>query len=243
MIGRRSVIGVVMALALAFAAFAAANASAEQRAFACETGGAEFSDAHCLNTGGTLSRKLTLIPGENVAITATSEKTASETTASTPSQLSGTLAGVATELECTLVKSVAGTGKLTNAASSVSGSGKLTYTGCVVLKPAGKGCKVNNGTVNTEELKATTVGQAANKLKFEMVGTKFANVEIKECTTTALNNTFPVTGSLVANTSGATTTTNKAEIETQNTLKFGGNKAGLGGAITISSEKGGTVLK
>jgi hypothetical protein len=242
MIGRRSVIGVVMALALAFAAFGVANASAEQKAWACvasEEG--EYTDAHCTKTApGKLLYKLELVTVSGDAISATNAKTASETTASTPSQLSGTLAGVATELECT---GVSGTGSLTNAASSVTGTGKLTYTGCVVLKPAGKGCKVTGGTVKTEELKATTVGQAANKLKFEMVGTKFANVEIKECSTTALNNTFPVTGSLIANTNGATTTTAKAEIETQNTLKFGGNKAGLGGAITISDSKGGTVLK
>jgi hypothetical protein len=241
MIGRSSVIGVVMALALAIAAFAAANASAEQRAWTCGSG-IGFADAHCLipNTVSGPFAEIEIPPSVATAISATNAKTASETTASTPSQLSGTLAGVATELECT---GVSGTGSLTNAASSVTGTGKLTYTGCVVLKPAGKGCKVTGGTVKTEELKATTVGQAANKLKFEMVGTKFANVEIKECSTTALNNTFPVTGSLIANTNGATTTTAKAEIETQNTLKFGGNKAGLGGAITISDSAGGVVLK
>jgi hypothetical protein len=97
--------------------------------------------------------------------------------------------------------------------------------------------------VKTEELEATTVGQASNNLDFEMLGLRFANIEIRECTTNVLNNTFPVTGSLIANTSGATTTTNRVEIEAQNTLKFGGNKAGLGGAITISDSAGGVVLR
>jgi hypothetical protein len=241
MIGRRSVIGIVMALALAFAAFASASASGAQRAEACVSGGGTaFTDAHCKVSGaGTFGLK-NITNGVETAITGTNAKTASETSAASAAVLAGNLAGVATELTCT---TVSGSGSLTNAEASVSGTGKITYSGCTVVKPAGKECKVNKGTVNTEELAATTVGQAENKLKFEQIGTKFANVIIEGCTVGSLNNTFPVTGSLVADTSGATTSSTEAGITAQGTLKFGGNKAGLEGAITISNSEGGLVLK
>jgi len=49
---------------------------------------------------------------------------------------------------------------------------------------------------------------------------------------------YPVTGSLIAKTSGATLTTKHEDITTQNTLKFGGVKAGVVGAATISMEGG-----
>jgi hypothetical protein len=217
----------------------AATAAAEQRAYTCGTG-TTFADAHCLRPGSGPFGLVEIPNSTPTSFALSSSKTASETTAGTPSQLSGTAAGVAVEIECS---SVSGTGSLTNAASSVSGTGRLTYTGCVTLKPAGKGCKVSGGTINTEELKLTTIGQAANKLKIEQLGTRLANIKIEECSTTALNNTFPTTGSLVVSTNGATVASSKVEIETQNTLKFAGSKAGIGGALTVSDTGGSVVLK
>jgi hypothetical protein len=242
---KKSLIGLALVFAFVLSAFTAANASAEQMASACDSGtGApfEYADAHCVTPQepGKFHAR-TYEVGKKISITATNSKTASETTTAQHAILAGNLAGVATELTCS---EVSGTGSLTNAAASVSGTGTLTYSGCSVLKPAGKECKVKEGMVTTEELAATTVGQAANKLKFEQIGTKFANVIIEGCTVGSLNNTFPVTGSLVADTSGATTTTTEAGITTQGTLKFGGNKAGLEGAITISDgTPSGVILK
>jgi hypothetical protein len=102
---------------------------------------------------------------------------------------------------------------------------------------------VTGGTVTTKTLKGTTVGQAANKLKFEPnSGTEFATVPIESCSIGSLNNKFPVTGSLVADTSGATTTTTEAGVTGQNTLKFGGVNAGIEGALTIKVGSNGVAL-
>jgi hypothetical protein len=239
MIGRRSIVGIAALLALVVCSFAAANASAEQKAYACIEGSTpkEFSDAHCVTpntTSGTFH--LSVEPESSVSITGTNAKTASSTTASTPAVLNGTLSGIETELECS---KVSGSGSLTNAAASVSGKGTINYTECIVKKPAGKECLVSGGAVTTNPLTATTVGQAANKLKFSPeTGTEFTKIKIEHCTVAALNNSFPVTGTLLGNTSGATTTTVASTVKTEGTLKFGGNPAGLGGSITISASSG-----
>lgn len=121
----------------------------------------------------------------------------------------------------------------------MTGTGVLEYAGCTVLKPAGKGCVIKGGKVTTKELKITTVGQSANNLQVsELSGESLANVSIESCTVAALNNTFPVTGTLVVAAAGATATTSEASITEANTLKFGGNKAGFGGALTFSKEGG-----
>jgi hypothetical protein len=170
----------------------------------------------------------------------TNAKTASGTTASTVSKLKGTLSGLETEVQCT---GLHGTGVLRNTATNVSGTGTITYTGCTVTKPAGRECKVKNGTVTTNLLKAGTIA-TANKLEFKPnSGTEFAKVPIEGC----LNNKppaaeYPVSGSLVANTSGATTTTEHGAITTQGTLTFGGNAAGIEGALTISMEGGNPIF-
>jgi hypothetical protein len=243
MIGRKSVLGVVVLCALAFSAFAAGNASASfQIAVECAPGGTGFGDAHCVEAGVThghaaipASPTWTLIDGTNA-------KTASGTTAAAPSRLKGKLSGVETELECT---GLSGEGELMNNSGEgtewVEGKGKIHYTGCSVTKPAGKGCKVKGSKVDTEELSATTKGQAASKLAFSPVGEKFANITIEGCSVAALNNTFPVTGSLVADTNGATTTTTHAGITAQKTLTFGGNPAGLEGALTITMFEGNPI--
>jgi hypothetical protein len=242
MIGRKSVIGIAVLCALAVSAFAAASASAEQRAYTCDSSAAvkEFKDAHCLTkveSGATVGH--TLLPETSTAITGTNANTTEETKAAAVSKLLGALSGVVTEVQCT---TLGGTGSLTNAAASVSGTGTIEYTGCTVTKPAGKGCVVTGGAVTTKELSATTAGQAANKLKFTpKEGTEFATVPIEKCETASLNNKFPVTGSLIADTSGATTTTTHAGVTTQNTLKFGGVKAGIEGALTISTSGGSPV--
>ncbi|HET7444456.1 MAG TPA: hypothetical protein VFJ57_07340 [Solirubrobacterales bacterium] len=240
MIGRKSVIGIAVLCALAPSAFAAASASAEQRAVTCAPEGSGFSDAHCTTAGspGTFSH-VNIPNGEATAITGGNEKTASNTTAASVAKLKGALSGVETEVQCT---TVGGSGELTNTATSVSGSGTIEYTGCTVTKPAGKGCVVKGGAVTTEKLAATTVGQAANNVKFTPAGeTNFAVIPIEGCSIAALNNNFPVTGSLVATATGATLSTTHAGVTTQNTLKFGGVKAGLEGAITISKAGGNPI--
>jgi hypothetical protein len=240
---RKSVIGIAVLFALVVSAFAASSASAEDRAYNCEqvlsgTHGFAENDGHCVTPSvGTGKGFIHVLTSGTTTIVGTNAKTASSTTAAAKSILRGTLSGLETELECT---TVGGSGSLTNAATSVSGTGTIEYSGCVVLKPAGRGCKVTNGKVTTNSLSATTVGQTGTNLKFAPAsGTEFAGVSLESC----LNNkpptaVYPVSGSLVASTSGATTTTTEAGITAQGTLTFGGNPSGLEGALTISMSGG-----
>jgi type 1 fimbria pilin len=244
MISRRSVIGIAVLCALVVSAFAAAGASAVEnpfRAYTCEpvSTGRQFSDEHCKTeaSGAGTGWKHTLITGEKTPIVGTNAATADEgtghTNAHTVAKLHGVISGVETEIQCT---HVTGSGELTNAAGSVTGNGTIIYKEtCAVTKPAGRNCVVTGGEVTTKKLTATTVGQEANKVKFTpFEGTQFAVIPISGC----LENipptgNYPVTGSLVATATGATLTTTGAGVTAQGTLKFGGQVAGLDGALTI----------
>jgi hypothetical protein len=240
MIGRRSVISIAVLCALVVSAFAAATANAEQKAFLCSTTPAtkEFKDEHCL-TKGTGAENVraheAVAEKEKIEITGTNAKTESSTTAASVAKLAGTISGIETEVQCT---TVGGSGELTNAAASVTGNGTIEYTGCTVTKPAGRGCVVTGGAVTTKKLAATTVGQTAGNLKFSpFEGTQFAVIPIASCLENSPPaNSYPVTGSLIGTVTGATTSTTVEGVKTQGTLKFGGQVAGLGGAITISKK-------
>jgi hypothetical protein len=244
MIGRKSVVALAVLCALVISAVSVASASATPAANECSSTAKTIDKfgAHCLavpvgktaNFGHTLVEKVTPITGTN-------NNTASETTASSNSILAGSLSGVATELQCTGVEKKPGTvatmtNKEVEGAMVAHGEGTLTYTGCTVLKPAGKSCVVKEEMVTTQPL--TAISEGAGILNFKPVaGTKFADITIEKCTVLALNNTFPVTGTLKGTVKGATTTTTEPGVTEQNTLFFGGNKAGLGGALTITGKK------
>jgi len=241
MFGRKSVIGIAVLCALALSALTAANAAAEQRAFTCAPTGTGFSDAHCTSPSGAGKfSHVAIETGVETEISGTNEKTASETTAAAVSKLKGALSGVETEIQCTVIDVH---GILTNTPTSLHFLPILiTYTTCSVTKPAGKGCKVSGGEVKTKELTATTVGQAENNVKVTpLEGTEFASIKIEGCSNEALNNTFPVTGSVTVTANGATASTTHTGVTAQNTLKFGGVKAGLEGAATISRKEGNPI--
>jgi hypothetical protein len=240
MIGRKSVVALAVLCALAISAFSVASASATT-AFTCSAAAPTLDKlgAHCLTPTGVTKNFGHIGFTGTTEIDGSNEKTASETTARSTQTLAGTLSGVATELSCGIVEKKPGTiASMTNKEEPVGtmiahGEGTLTYKECVVLKPAGKSCVVKEEMVTTELL--TAISEGASTLAFKpKAGTTFAGITIEKCTVEALNNTFPVTGTLKAKVEGATTTANEAEVTTQNTLKFGGNKAGLGGSLTIS---------
>jgi hypothetical protein len=242
MIGRRSIIGAFVLCAFALSAFGAAGAQAEGRYYMCEkneaAGKEQFSDAHCVvaaeGNGGFKHVEIT--NGTFQEYVATNAKTAKETTAAQPTTLKSTLAGVETEIECT---GSSGEGKVINAETSASGTGTLAYTGCTVTKPAGKGCKITEGGFKTEPLASTTAGQPANSIKVSpKSGETFVTIPISGCSIEALNNKFPVTGSVVTTASGATVTSTEAAVTALGTLKLGGTKAGIGGAQTVSTPLG-----
>ncbi len=238
----RSILGLSVLCALAVCAFAAGNASAAQRAFTCSSTAPTktFSDAHCNTGGGSNFGHVEIANGVATSITMTNAKTAAGTSAAEPWTLEATIAGLEVAIECT---GMTGTGSLTNAAASVTGTGVLDFTGCIVESPPGHGCTISGGTIISQELRGTTVGQAAGKLKVEpAVGTLLANITIDNCDIPPLNNTFSLTGSVVADVSGATATTTTAGVTAQNTLRFGGVNAGLKSATTINMSGGGEAI-
>lgn len=235
----RSMLGIAVLFALALGAFSAASASAKgATAFTCveNLSGALFGP-HCLKTSTGNTIKYTHVAfSETTLAGATNANTASGTVGVQSSILRSTLAGVNTEVRCTLV---AGEGLLKNVELGeemfAHVEGTLTYSGCTVKAPAEKGCKVQGGGITTKPLTGRTVGEGATvqfvPINFE---NKFTTITIEGCSIAALNNPFPVTGSLEVKTNGATLTSTHAEVTAQNRLKFGGQKAGLDGALTLN---------
>ena len=66
-------------------------------------------------------------------------------------------------------------------------------------------------------------------------GETFALITIESCSISGLNNTFPVTGSIKCFNGGATIACTEAEVTTQGTLKFAGQKAGIEVATTYKA--------
>jgi hypothetical protein len=241
---RRAIVGAGLLCMLA-CAFAAPNASAAGlRTYTCTKNEGitkNFTDAHCQNgvgpphPGGLYGLQEVTVPLGNTSVYVTNERTAGATTARTPSRLEGTVSGFETAIECTTVES-------TGAAIEFSeewgeGSGKLEYTGCSVTKPAGIGCAIKGSAVTTEKLEASTKGEAEVIKVTPFTGTKLASITIEGCSTSALNKTFPVTGSLLATPNGAMTTTTHAGITGQGTLILAGQVAGLESAATAAMNK------
>lgn len=248
MIGRRAVIGASILCALAVSAFTAVSASAAPsgtRSFTCAKVGVPgtFKDAHCLQEEVTdpgythvpyTKKTAAVFPNSNVA---------QSTTASQPAILKSTVAGVKTAIECT---TVGGSGTIENVASGeeswVSGTATVEYSGCTVTEPAGKGCVVKGGKFITNELTATTKGQGMGISIAPTTGTTISEITIEKCSIGALNSTFAVTGSIPFPISGPTLIVTDEFVTAANTLKFGGQKAGLDGAVTVTAGANGTGL-
>jgi hypothetical protein len=247
---RKSVIGIAVLVVLVLSAFAAASASAEDRAYTCApitSGAHQFAenDAHCVTpstgTGKGFVHTLIVAPkSATTSVTVTNDKSASGTTAKSKAILRGTLSGLETEVEC---ETVSGEGTLWNEASWTEATGTLTYKGCKVLKPAGRNCKVTGETITTHSLAATSKSQTGTNLRFSpAAGTEFAGLSIFNCTAEKPPAVvYPVSGSLVASTSGATTSTTEAGVTAQATLTFGGNPSGIEGSLTISMIGGNAI--
>jgi len=249
MIGRRSVIGIAVLCALALSAFAAASASAANTtAVTCAPvgegpeGTKGFKDAHCKEGTENTKAAPNVVKYEHKEITSpteiwgTNERTSgASTSAKAPAKLEGTAAGIVTAIQCT---TVAGMGSLENKETAgkemyAHGTGTIEYTGCTVTKPAEKGCVVKGGAITTNELTASTEGLATQAQFKPVTGTEFVSITIEKCSVVALNNTYPVAGSVKATISGATLTTEHGAATTENTLKFAGQKAGLSGSLTL----------
>jgi len=238
-IGRyKTAVGVAVFCALTFSASAASSASAKGlTAYTCVKGKGVLNGPHCLGTSGGEYGHVALEGGKESTGTTTNANTAEETTAARKAILKGTLSGVGSEIQCA---GVSGSGTSSNKISAggemyVHAEGTLTYTGCEMKAPAG--CKVAT-ELTTNKLTTTTEGiQTAEPPHTALIkpaaATPFIEITTSNCTNEGLNQTYPSTGSFKAKISGATLTSLHADITAQNTLKFGGQKAGLDGALTM----------
>jgi len=229
---------------LTLSAFAASSASAKGlTAFTCVKGAGVLNGAHCLGTSAGEYGHVEIKGGEETTGTATNANTAEETIASRKSILKGSIAGVVAEIHCT---EVTGTFTMENKTTVpltgemyAHGVGSLRYSGCLMTKP--KNCQ-SPVVIPTKELTGTTEGiQTAEPphtlLVKSAIAGPLAEIEVIGCANEELNGIYPVTGSLKAKISGATVTAAHADITTQNALKFGGQKAGLDGAVTLRAHK------
>jgi hypothetical protein len=263
MIKRRSIIGLCVLCACAFSAFAVQSAAAASNgttAFTCKAvtpagGTAGFSKEHCKATDAVSSEAkfehfaipantTTKITGGN-----TTTKNAEGVFETEPAFLTSTQAGVKEKLKATIVEKdpesaawMENRQDPTTGEHYIIGEGNLTYTNVTVVEPAEKGCKVKNERVTTQKLRATTKGQG-DAIKFEpapkieeekeIPQTLFAEFEIEGCSVGALNGTYKVEGSLIAEVDGATIRTVESKITEQKTLKTRGQTSGLEGVLTI----------
>lgn len=259
--GRRTIVGLCMLCALAISAFAAQSAAAATKgttAFTCkvpvagETSvGTPFTKEHCkdadTSAGGTF-RHVQFNQDTTTQITGTNEKTSENTAAAEPTFLESTISGVAVKIEA---KKVHGTGTMANKKDAVTGehyahgTGKIVYEEAKMLAPAK--CELEKTKYETEELTATTQGISGAGTE-EGMGLKFKPtnevtnlfitffVQGAECPA-AIKGEYKVTGSVVGNVDGATTTFTEANTTAQNSLKIKGSvKAGVIGKLTISGK-------
>jgi len=240
-LGRHQTAASIAALcALALSAFAAASASAKGlTAVTCVKGKGVLNGPHCLGTSGGEYGHVALGEGIETTGITTNANTAAETTAARKSILKGTLSGVASEIECTGVTGSGTSSNKKNAGGKMyaHAEGTLTYTGCKMLKPAGCTVAIE---LSTNKLTLTTSGiQTAEPPHTALVKpageTPFFELTLHNCTNEALNQTYPITGSLKMKISGATLTALHEDITKQNTLKFGGQKAGIDSALTMKA--------
>jgi hypothetical protein len=113
------------------------------------------------------------------------------------------------------------------------GTAFLNLEEAAVAVPAGKGCKIKGGKIQTNELRSTTAG-TGSFVKFEPVsGTSMAEFTIEACTVAALNKSYSLTGSFKATPHGATVELSHSSITGEGLLLLSGQKAGLEGALTL----------
>jgi len=238
--------GLLALCALALSAFMAQNAAATTNgttAFTCkETGSGGFTKAHCkaADAGAGKFSHVEFVEGATTEITGSNEKTGSETSSKTSAVIktSSTPVGGFYTFEAS---GVSATGSLTNkmvAGEHVAeGALTLTFTGVTVTSPAGTGCKVKNGKIETAPLSFTTAGQGMEVKFVPAEGTKFLEFTVEGCSISALNTKGTVVGSIKGTLDGATLDFSMTGTTEQATLIAQGSMAvGLGASIALVSK-------
>lgn len=244
--GRSTVLSIALLAVAAVTGIATASASATgTTAYTCAANvgpGKQFSDGHCLTAasgeGGFKHVEITM----ETNITGTNANTASGTTAGSPEIFFGTPVAVATQVSCSTASTTGTLKNTTSGAEMILLFSLVTnYTGCEVIKPAGKGCKVKEGKITTKPLSATTKEQGSFLKISPTEGTELAGITFEGCSVSGLNNTFPLTGSYKVPPNGATLPSSPEEVTAQNTLKLAGQKAGLEGDTTLKGPSGAAI--
>jgi hypothetical protein len=160
--------------------------------------------------------------------------------------IEGVLAGIKTKISC---PSSTTTGSVENPAGGGNGTASVSYsfTGCTVPVPAGKSCYIEGGGFTTNTLPGVlqkAEAFAPMKLTSAGVNQTIVTVPIRGCTVGALNNNFPLTGSLLVSPylsfSGYWSMT-KTQTESSNLLFFGGNPASASGVLGAETSGGEAV--
>jgi hypothetical protein len=214
---RRSILGALIAGALALCALGAANASAANlRLHECketitEGTGVRFT-ANCAKKDQVNGTWETVkLPPGLVKV---------RTTGTSKFSLKATVAGVEFKIEC---ESVEGEGEAENTAEAMSGSSTgESFTGCAVVKPEGKGCTVPS-TIKTKALSVSTKEMNVNYKPQE--GETFVVITVSGCSVGALNGEKPVTGTASAVVTEEEPTSAEFTATSGSALKFGGQTA------------------
>jgi hypothetical protein len=233
-------------LAIIFCAITASSALGAKgtTAFTCEKseGGEGFSDAHCSSAvgSGAKFRHVAISPSTFTEITASNEKTASATAASTDAIFRGTIGGIKAKFRCTKVALL---GTLWNEAGppmEVAGTGIVTtFSGCVVEEGlAAQGCIVQFEQILSKSGTLRTPAEAMT-IEYKPVGLEpMATFKLENCKTKELNAEYKITGSFSTVPEGATLTTTEASSKG---LKLGGQQVSLTGKITVTMSGGNPI--
>lgn len=250
----KKTMGLCLLAALTIGALAAQGASAEvvgTTAFTCVKGKGTLHGEHCTLTGSAPAEygHVAIAQGETTSITGSSAKTNEGTTGSETTILKATVSGISFELE---TSEVSASGTLTNKIEETTGGkkdhyihaeGAITYEH-VSIKPASQHCEIEGASHNivTKTLTGTSLNQGDAILIKPKEGEVFTEFTFVNCATNALNGLKKLSGSLKATTNGATLIAQHETITIENTLKFGGSKAGLSGKVTLKNSSSGTPI-
>jgi hypothetical protein len=207
--------------ALVFGALGAPSAFAAKgtTAFTCVEGGgkSDFTDAHCAKSGVGKFGHVEIAPGTATKFTATNEKTASETKASTPAVLSFHMVGVNWAFECTKLSAEGSFVNETGTPMKVTGTAiSIALTGCLAAGAAleKEHCVVQNGEIKTPGSLTSTTPTEAMAMEFKSEpGQPIFTFNLVNCKTAALNHVYKVEGTFNAIPEGATLTTTEASTE------------------------------
>jgi hypothetical protein len=261
MIGRRATVGLSLLCALLFSVIAVQSASAaagkNTTASTCVnvgTGKATFTDPHCdfdsPGKGNFEHQPLSSDIGKTTKVTFTNEKTASETTKSTPLTIKFKFFGLEWHIVCEGVHATANLGNTEPKAKEhrISlGNLVLKISKCKVEKPAKCTIKESFETASILGEGVEELGAGKNEMGFEVKpesGTTLATITFEGAECAAKGKSINLEGSMIA-TGGTTTQTEKQGGSTwvfttgmtKETLKTGEFPIELSLALTLQMDE------